>query len=444
MSALGLEFEWLTSGNGLPEIQQTMGLVRLIAGDINLTRNEDIWSRTIRDTVLVSAYPLAEWIASSWWRLLYEPLPARGTKPSVDWRMAHEITAANHGFIWPRVILASDTEWMQVWSTISNTSDQQSVRYINSLAQPFLIKLIEFEQKARAFIESVISRLAATEISSTPLANLWQEVQEELSEPYARRYRRCEAELGFDPDECPEELVKDALDFAERMGGMPLSEIAPAYSRNISEAKPLSAAINDLTQASGLEGKPETFITQAGRQEISKAPWQTANARASALRNQIGLGDAPVRDNKLYDLLGLQQSEYETWIPLSRQTVALAVPTATAGLNFHFRKRHPVARRFELARFIGDFMLYGAEEKSWLASTDLRTSRQKYQRAFAAEFLCPLDGLLDYLDGDYSETALEDAAEYFSVSQQTVELILANNSLMATPQPNHCEDSLPY
>ena len=83
MNALNLKFEWLASGRGSPEIQQTMGMFGLRVGDVSLTRNEDTWSQTIRDTVLVSAYPLAAWVVSSWWRLLYEPLPSAGAKPSI-------------------------------------------------------------------------------------------------------------------------------------------------------------------------------------------------------------------------------------------------------------------------------------------------------------------------------------------------------------------------
>ena len=422
-----------------------MGMFEFKVGEISLTRNEDTWSQTIRDTVLVSAYPLAAWMVFSWWRLLYEPLPPAGTSPSVSWRMSHEITAANQGFIWPRVILASDTELMQIWSTISSAVDQQSVRYINSLDQPLSINLFEFEQTATTFIESVIYRLNATEVVDTSLASLWKEVQEEFSDPDSTQYRRCEAELGFDPDECPEGLVEDALRLAEQMGNKTFSEVAPACSKNISEAKPLSATITDLIQEPGLDGTPEVAIHCPVEQENQKAPWQRANEIASYLRDVIDVGKKPVANDKLYDLLGLHKSEYEAWSPPSRRPISIAVPLRKAGFRFHLRKRHPVARRFELARFIGDYLLYSNHGESWLASTDLRTSRQKYQRVFAAEFLCPFKGLQDYLNGDYSESAIEDAAEYFSVSQQTVESILANNGLIASPQAiSYFETSLPY
>jgi hypothetical protein len=360
-----------------------MGDFGLKVGDISLTKNEDTWSQTIRDRVLVSAYPLAVWIVSSWWRLLYEPLPPTGTKPSVSWKMAHELTAANQGFIWPRVILASDTELMQIWSTASSAVEQQSVRYINSLDRPFLVNLIEFEETAKAFIESVLSRLDATGIIDTQLAGLWQEVQEELADPYASQYRRREAELGFDPDECPEDLVKDALNLAKKMGNETLSEVAPAYSKDILEARPLSTTINELIQESGLDGKPEVSIDHSASKEFSKAPWQKANEVASRLRDAIDIEEEPVTDDQLYDLLGLQRAEYEAFDPPRQRRISIAVPSKQAGFKFHTRKRHPIAKRFELARFIGDYLLDGNCGENWLANTDLRTSRQKYQRAFA-------------------------------------------------------------
>lgn len=422
-----------------------MGDFGLKVGDISLTRNEDTWSQKIRDSVLVSAYPLAAWIVSSWWRLLYEPLPPTGTKPSVSWKMAHELTAANQGFIWPRVILASDTELMQVWSTASNAVEQQSVRYINSLDRPFLVNLLEFEETAKAFIESVLSRLDATGITDTPLAGLWQEVQEELADSYASQYRRREAELGFDPDECPEDLVEDALNLAEKIGDETFSEVAPAYSKDISEARPLSTTIDELIQESGFDGKPEVSVDQSTSQEFSKAPWQKANEVASRLRDVIDIEDEPVTDDQLYDLLGLQKTEYEAFNPPRQRRISIAVPSTKAGFKFHTRKRHPIAKRFELARFVGDYLIYGNCGESWLANTDLRTSRQKYQRAFAAEFLCPLNSLRAYLDNDYSESAMEDAAEHFKVSSQTVESILTNNGLISSPQSaSYLEASLPY
>lgn len=445
VNSLSLNFEWLTCGNDAPEIRQTMGMFGLKVGDISLTRHEDTGSQAIRDTVLLSAYPLAAWMVSSWWRLRYEPLPPAGIQPSISWRMAHELTAANQGFIWPRVILASDLESMQIWSTASSATDLQSIRYINSLEHSFSVSLLEFEQKAKDFIESVLSRLRATGMATTSLASLWQEVQEELAEPDARQYRRLEAELGFDPDECPETLVQDAINLTDRMGKAAFSEVAPVYSKDISSERLLSTQITELVQASGLLGKPTLSFENLAAEASVKTPWQKANDVALRLRHELDGQEKPVTDEQLYDLLGLQKTEYENFQPPHRQSVSIAVPSDKTGFRFYPRKKHPAAKRFELARFLGDHLLYGSFGAAWLTSTDLRTSRQQYQRAFAAEFLCPFSSLQAYLDHDYSESAMEDAAEYFQVSFQTVESILMNHGLRSFPQAaSYREVSLPY
>jgi hypothetical protein len=62
-----------------------------------------------------------------------------------------------------------------------------------------------------------------------------------------------------------------------------------------------------------------------------------------------------------------------------------------------------------LSRFLGDYLFSGTDNDAWITNTDLGTARQKYQRAFAAEFLCPINGLGDYLQGNFTEPALEDA-----------------------------------
>jgi Zn-dependent peptidase ImmA (M78 family) len=74
----------------------------------------------------------------------------------------------------------------------------------------------------------------------------------------------------------------------------------------------------------------------------------------------------------------------------------------------------------------------------WLTSTDSATSAQKFQRAFAAEFLCPIASLSDHLNGDYTEAAIEDAASTFQVSEMVVRSLLLNNGLIRQPA------NLPY
>lgn len=140
MTKFEFKYEWLVSGNDAPEYRETMAMLELHVGNVNLMKNQDIWSKTIRESVLVSAYPLAIWLASSWWRLNWESLP-KGARPSVEWRMAHELGTADHGFVWPQIIFASDCEAMQVWALPMDNGENQSVRYLKGIDSPTCIAL---------------------------------------------------------------------------------------------------------------------------------------------------------------------------------------------------------------------------------------------------------------------------------------------------------------
>ena len=434
-------YTWQASGNDEPEYHHTMADLALHVDNVNLMKNEDIWSRTIRESALLSAYPLAMWLASSWWRLHWEPLPAHGICPSVDWRMAHELGAADHGFVWPQIIFASDSEMMQVWAGLVNDNDNQSVRYLNRLETPAFITLADFQHAAEDFINTVLSRLDAQGCSNTDLANLWQLILEDRSDQESTKYRCLEAKMGYDPDECPEELIDKALELEKKMGEGALSELAPIYGRATLQ-KPLTA-IEEIAGSDGLVGIPTTTILDTV--EHQGMPWQRAVTAAGALRQALGNTHNIIDNSNLCELLGLKVSDVEQWSPNKRYDAAIAVPVSGNQFRFIPRKRHPIAKRFELARFVGDYILTGSTTREWLTSTDLSTSRQKYQRAFAAEFLCPVAALQEFLQDDFSESAIEDATEYFQVSETTVKSLLVNNRLISYPLiPDYTDVRLPY
>lgn len=442
MPRLRFAIDWQSTGNGPAEIRETSAFLTVHARDTILTRNEDLWSRTLRDSVLVSTYPLASWLAASWWRLNWEPLPKQAGRPDADWRMAHEMGAANQGYVWPHVVFASDNEVMQVWATAPRPSREQSLRYLSECA--VAMPLEGFQAGVDEFIGAVVRRLAAVGQGGSDLAQLWELVQADRNDPQTARYRKIEAALGYDPDECPQALIEPALAFDREMGGSALTELAPLYGRFGSE--PLPAMLAELREQPGLIGKPAVPDLELGRpRSAAEPPWVRAVAAAHALRERIGIDGGKVEDETLLDLLGLKRPDASDSPDAGvRRRAGVGVPEPAGRIKFMPRKRHPVARRFELSRFIADLVhIQGAPQ--WLTSTDLSTSRQKFQRAFAAEFLCPIDGLKAFLGGDYSESGIEEAAEYFAVSERTVESLLANHGLI---QPSwahgYGEVALPY
>lgn len=435
MADLWISAKWMATASGEPEVAATAALLDIYVNDTCLTRNQDIWAQTVRDNVFVSAYPLAMWFASSWWRLNHEPLPPQ--QPGHDWRMAHELGAANHGFVWPRVIFIPDGEAIHVWAGASITQNQ-SVQYVQALEVPKPVSQTGFQQSIERFMHSVLARLNAKELAESNLAHLWAIVQEDLADPEAVRRRKLEAELGFDPEECPEQALNAALEWESQLGDAALSELAPAISA--SGASPDLAFIAQLASADGVVGTPEISCDSIVHLDQGM-PWERATHDARALRQKIGNVSGPILNGGLYDLLGLSSEVVAHWsAPQGRSPAAVAIPMGDRQLKFIPRRHSLGGQRFELARFLAEYMRPSTREPRWLASTDLGTFRQKYQRAFAAEFLCPIDALTSFLGGDFSSYAMEEAAEKFIVSEQTVTSLLLNNGYI----PHPWAGSMPY
>ena len=69
----------------------------------------------------------------------------------------------------------------------------------------------------------------------------------------------------------------------------------------------------------------------------------------------------------------------------------------------------------------------------FVPATRAATARQKVQRAFAAEFLCPVDGLRELFGTRSPEgDEIDAAAEHYGVSSLVVENIWANRRWTAS------------
>lgn len=437
MNTFTIYQRWIDVGVGDPEFSSTMAYVKIKAKDYNLTKNENIWSKSVQEEILVSTYPLAFWILQSWWRLLYEPLPAHNKEPENSWRMAHELGAAAHGFVWPIIVFASDSQNMHVWSTTYPTESEQSIQYLSGQYVSVDIPLDSFRSSLHEFVSTVLSRLDAFKINKTELLELYEIIKDEENDECYREYRKLEAIMGFDPDECDPDIMKVALRLKQKAGWKAMVELAPIFGRYVQE-KPLQG-INNLIEAEGFVGKPQASILENNElNNSSLAPWERAVKDARRVRQEIGNESRKISTADLFDLLGVSKDDSKNWKPLRRSNVSVGIPKNKSSIKFVPRKLHHISKRFELARYIADFIYVGSRQ--WLANTDLDTARQKYQRAFAAEFLCPINALAGFLGGDTSDEAFEDASQKFGVSKSAITALLMNNHYL----PRYHIERLPY
>jgi hypothetical protein len=426
--SMRIELEWLPPFHGPAEVARTSAAVEIRFGDENATQFEDAFSQSVQQRARVSAYPLAIWLASSWWRIRWEPLPARvrltrnGAPADAGWRMSHELPAAGYGFIWPQLVFASDGESIRVRCHRSTVVSGEPARFLSDFET--FIRADEFEVATDNFIDLVLRRLDA--LGETELHRIWQEVLAERSDPGSASARRLEARLGYEPDEIPPELLERFMGLVSEVGPDATDEIAPVCAG--SHPMDVFNTVNELASLPGIEGRisfPGLSPGEPGR----IPPWERGQRLAHTLRQSLGFPSQPVNDTALADLLHLRP-EHLAPNGVPRAPMGLAVRRPGSGaLKLLFRKQNRPARRFEAARFIADSLCAGEADR-WLPVTDAATARQKVQRAFAAEFLCPIEALRDYLGDEFLPEAFEEAAEHFGISEMAIKSHLANHHLI--------------
>jgi len=235
--------------------------------------------------------------------------------------------------------------------------------------------------------------------------------------------------LGFDPQEAPQGLLDRMISLSNRAGEQAAEEIAPACA-GPDPAGALNAIekIASLPGIKGTQGPANTLRKELRPSPASPfMPWERGRSLARDVRLSYGWNGQPLSDESVASLLGIREADLK---PSRSDSVApvvgLAVRESGNAMRLHFRKRNRAGLRFEAVRLLCDELI-APDSDQWLSATDSRTSRQKVQRAFAAQLLCPIEHLDEFLSGDYTQERIEDAAEHFGISPLAISSHLANN-----------------
>ena len=406
---------WEFLEGATPEAATFASLAIRIDG-LLVTEVSDKVTRSVRDVIRVSGYPLALWFASNWWRLRWE-----GQREGIDWELSHVMGSAGGGYVWPNLVFSSDGEQIEVISRTSGTCEWEPVEYLRH-GHRFL-RASDFERGVAQFIEVVLARLSDAGHMATELCEVWAAVRAERSDQDLAMKRRFEALLGFDPDEAPPVLMDAYLRAAQQFGHETASELAAASTN---EAPPDWQALKQALQDADLLTVPEYAKVKA---EVAAAvgdttvPWRRGEAAARAVRVVLGKPQGPLKGGELRSWLGQDPGELASGM----------FPQATLGLRSSDAGRIRVmpsstrktTSRFESARIIADDLLAAGAGDTLLAATRSATARQRLQRAFAAEFLLPLPDL-EALGHNPNAEAIEDLAAEYEVSTAMVITRLVN------------------
>jgi hypothetical protein len=432
--------EWLSTEDGDDVDRATGAEISIRVGSHLVTEVEDYRAKTVRPTIRASAAALASWLLSNWWRLRWEPYKELEGSEFVNWAMSHSLPAIGGGYVWPPLTLIGSNGRYIVANFEGRTQSEPAglspIRYLNSFDE--LIDGAAFESSVSDFIGSVIARLDSQQLRNTYLHELWMTVRAEKKNSKQLSLRRLEALLGLDPAD-DETIVRSLLrHWQQQVGHDALEEIAAASQASRVE--------DELRVAKDAASQLKTFaevdifstLRAWARSEHSlfrTIPWKFGQEMAYKLREAWEFGMRPVTTRQIANRLEITASKLkasEFQVPFSFAVRG----THDEKLGFVLRGRHEQGRRFDIARLLGDHI--GLETKDhWKPATKSLTARQKFQRAFAAEFLCPSQVVAERfvapvrLD-DLDELA-ENLAKEYEVSQQIVIYHLVNRGLIPSP-----------
>jgi len=403
---------------GAPEEHATFGLLRITASDRLLTEGHDAFIDGRRDGPLVSGYHLAEWLVANWWRLRHEPRPSG--RPPCDWRMTHCMAEIGEGYVWPSITIESDG-FRSVVRSDPSEDRAAPFRFQGSL-HPALLPWMEVERAIDAFVDRVVALTRERGVGETNLDRLWRDLTAERSDPALGRYRRFEALMGCDPDETDEGEVLAHLADEAWLGEEGLDELAAVGGGP--GAIPRAADIADAAARMGVEAHLDQVpIAKKTPKWGTDQAWRIGVAAALELRGELGFDDRPITNEEMAGLVDVPATLLEGQPEAAPLSFALAQGDVKDRIAL--RSRHPVARRFDLARLIGDRAIH--PDGPFRPAIRANSYRQQAQRAFAAEFLAPIAAVVAMAEGDLSPDRQLEIAHEFDVSEMTINGLLKNN-----------------
>jgi hypothetical protein len=432
VSALTLDFEWIDPADAKgPELRATWARLEIRLEEEPITRLIDLGSRSVRSSLFLPLYPLAEWLATHWWFLFHE-IETLGRSTSDHYGERHNIRHGAEGFALPSLTVQPLGEQIRLdWRPVRLSA--QNVEFTASGSRH--VPASELRQSFSDLISAVVKRLQEQDVEDTLLDREWRNIQAIDAEEES--FCEAVAALGIDPytlEECEQQQI---LSVSELLPPSLLRDFfaaadppsLPAQARQV-----LEALEHSRRNRANLESLKALRGELAARGLPKGSPWQQGYRFAHELRQRLHLNGTTLGSlPALGKALGIEGPDLDAAI------IKIAeLPTsldALVAINSHESPGFavPELRREEAVRFAfcrALFEYLTTPENQSLLVTRARSERQKRNRAFAAEFLVPADLLREALPGHVvGDEELDDLAATFGVSPNVIRHQIENHCL---------------
>ena len=403
--------------NASAEEQATMSDLRIMVGQVNACSHWDDRIGAPFDSVRVPAVYLAEGIATDWWTIF-------GRRDG-----KHPIWPYRTGFILPCLSFSCDGSTFEV-SAEQLYCDNPGLRFWPAGSE--VISRPEAESILGEFVQSVAGRIEAYGIQGSEVALQWSRVSASRQDPDESAFCEAAGALGVNPysiHEDDSQLIEKAGDLFE--GDVVNDFLAGVTNLDrkrrgeiLSVAFTFENETGDDSHLPGLREAASQISPESKRRFPGERAWAPGYRCAGAFRDTIGVRpeDGLTSVEAVAERLGSRSFKYADGL-----SGILAMVARHDDIYVHMRgTSYPggPSENFNFARAIGDAVCFPDGRCSVINGLH-GAERQAMSRAFAAEFLAPVERVLDMRDGGRT---VDQIANIFAVSQEVIERQVENRS----------------
>ena len=427
-----IETEWVsTAGLCGPELAATWAALRIQIDDSTITRVVDR-TDTVRSSIYVPLYPLAESLVTNWWFLLHEVENPAKTDDAA-FRRRHALMSIRDGYAFPHLqVLPSGEQVQLIW-----TSSWQQWSQIEFLDEGRAwVDREEFRECCSALVRRVVQRLVSLGIEGTFLQEEWESIQG--ADQDEAMFCKTAAGLGLDPYALGEAErtsvinLEDALNqdwFEEAVAVLDPERLDAQVASIATMFRPGESGSLSLDRLRAISPLPAS----AHAEQQADKPWFAGYALARHVRHELALdGELLATTADLAEALG-EEANAVAAVTESRDFGAAdlvdgVVTRDDGGLPaFAVRRGRDTARRFQFCRALAEVL---ESPNSGALVTRAGTDRQQRNRAFAAEFLAPSDVLRTRVRRPtLDEDGVDELAAEFGVSSRLIEHQVRNHEI---------------